>query len=134
MKSYAIEKNKNGEQCEYITLMKKRMTGKISHTRRAPSRLCLEMFGGTVTIEEFRAGTPCVVRIPGEFYQEQQVTKQNAPVGPSAFVGGGELKLKREKPLERTKGKLETSLGIIRKCPPAAASLGGPKSQSKTKA
>ena len=133
MKSYAIERNNNGEQCEYITLMKKRMTGKVSHTRKAPSRFSLEMFGGTMSIEEFRGGKPCVVKIPGEFYQEHLITKQDVPVG----GGGGELRLKREKPLERTKGKLETSLGIIRKCPhqqqPVVASLVGGKSQNKTK-
>lgn len=113
--------------------MKKRMTGKVSHTRKAPSRFSLEMFGGTMSIEEFRGGKPCVVKIPGEFYQEHLITKQDVPVG----GGGGELRLKREKPLERTKGKLETSLGIIRKCPhqqqPVVASLVGGKSQNKTK-
>jgi hypothetical protein len=128
MKAYAIEKNKSGEQCEYITLMKKRMYGKITHTKRAPSKCCLEMFGGTMSIEEFRGGKTCTVRIPGEFYQDQIVTKEDKP------IEAGELRLKREKPLERTKGKLETSLGIIRKCRAVSSQPEDvKKSQSKTK-
>lgn len=128
MKAYAIDKDKH-EQCEYITLMRKRIEGKIKPTQRAPSRYCLEMFGGNVPIDEFRSGRfVYTTKLPGEFYQEQIVTKQEKPVE----IGG--LKLKREKPLERSKGKLETSLGIIRKCTPPVA-LGGSseKSQGKTK-
>lgn len=126
MKAYAINK---GDQCEFLTLMKKRMNGKITHTKRAPSKLCLEMFGGTVTIQEFRNGDTCVLKIPGEFYQDQIVTKQDMPVKTEP----GELRLKREKPLERTKGKLETSLGIIRKCTPRAVASLGEKLQNKPK-
>jgi hypothetical protein len=107
MKAYAIDKNKLGE-CEYITLMRKRMEGKIAATKKAPSRYTLEMFGGTMSIEEFRKCVPVVVKIPGEIFQKQEVFKEEK------HVDG--LKLKREKPLERSKGKLETSLGVIRKC------------------
>lgn len=132
MKAYAIHNDK-GKQCEYITLMKKRMNGKITPTRSAPSKYCLEMFGGTISIDEFRNGNTFVIRIPGEFYQEQIVTKSE-----TAPLEEGELKLKREKPLERSKGKLETSLGIIRKCTPRAVSGLVEKktttSQNKTKA
>ena len=126
MKAYAIDRNKH-EQCEYITLMKKRIEGKITPTQRAPSRYCLEMFGGNTTIEEFRQSSlvNINVKIPGEFYQEQIVIKQEKP------IEVGDLKLKREKPLERSKGKLETSLGIIRKCSAVSEEK---KSQSKTKA
>ena len=129
MKAYAIEKNSSGEECEYITLMKKRMYGKVTHTRRAPSRYCLELFGGTMNIDEYRGGTTCAVRIPGVFYQDQIVTREDKP------IESGGLRLKREKPLERTKGKLETSLGIIRKCRAVSSQQEGElkKSQSKTK-
>ncbi len=111
MKAYAIDKNKLGE-CEYITLMRKRMEGKITATKKAPSRYTLEMFGGTMTIDEYRKGCPVVIKIPGEIFQKQEVFKEEK------HVDG--LKLKREKPLERSKGKLETSLGVIRKCHPVA--------------
>jgi hypothetical protein len=118
MKSYAFEKDYTGE-CEFITLMKKRMEGKITPTRRAPSRYCLEMFGGTETIESFRKCSKIVVNIPGEVFQEQAVIKEEKPVDASG------LKLKREKPLERAKGKLETSLNVIRKCQQQRASGAG---------
>lgn len=128
MKAYAIDENKLS-QCDYITLMRKRMGGRVVHTRRAPSRYCLEMFGGSMNIEEFRRGDTCVLKIPGEFYQDQIVTKEDKP------IDGSELRLKREKPLERSKGKLETSLGIIRKCPAAASSeREDKKSRNKIKA
>lgn len=107
MKAYAIDKNRLGE-CEYITLMRKRMEGKISCTKKAPSRYSLKMFGGTVDIEDFRKGCPIVIKIPGEIFQKQEVFKEEKSTDG--------LKLKREKPLERSKGKLETSLGVIRKC------------------
>ena len=65
MKAYAIDKNRL-EECEYITLMRKRMEGKISSTKKAPSRYMLEMFGGTLDITEFRnAGPNVVIKIPG---------------------------------------------------------------------
>lgn len=107
MKAYAIDKNRL-EECEYITLMRKRMEGKLNSTKRAPSKYSLQLFGGSLTIDEFRRNVPCTIKIPGEIFQQQSVIKEDKPVEG--------LKLKREKPLERTKGKLETSLGVIRKC------------------
>ena len=115
MKAYAIDKNRL-EECEYITLMRKRMEGKISATKKAPSRYMLEMFGGTLDITEFRNVSPnTLIKIPGEIFQQQTIFKEDKPTEG--------LRLKREKPLERSKGKLETSLGItVRKCQPAAVS------------
>jgi len=112
MKAYAIDRNFL-EECEYITLMRKRLEGKVTPTKRAPSRYSLEMFGGTMTIDEFRKlkGALVLVKIPGEVFQHQTVIKEDKPV--DASTG---LKLKREKPLERSKGSLETSLNVIRKC------------------
>ena len=106
MKSYAIDKRKL-ETCEYITLMRKRLEGRIQPTVPAPRKEVLEMFGGTVKIEDFRRRPECISLImPGEVYQIPIV---------KVFEDFGEMKLKREKPLERSKGKLENSLGIIRK-------------------
>lgn len=109
MKAYAVEKNYL-EECEYITLMRKRMEGKITPTKRAPSRYSLEMFGGTVNIDEFRSSSAgnITVKIPGEVFQHHAIINEDKPIDG--------LKLKREKPLERAKGKLETSLNVIRKC------------------
>ena len=117
MKSYAIEKNRL-EECEYITLMRKRMEGKITPTRRAPSKYSLELFGGTMNIEEFRMCPKVITKIPGEIFQHQTVIKEDKPI--DAVTG---LKLKREKPLERSKGKLETSLNVIRKCQAASGAI-----------
>lgn len=113
MKAYAIDKNRLGE-CEYITLMRKRMEGKITSTKKAPSRYMLDTFGGTLTIEEFRQVSPnTIIKIPGEIFQQQTIYKEDKPTEG--------LKLKREKPLERSKCKLETSLGVTRKCHAAAS-------------
>lgn len=124
MKAYAIDRNKLNE-CELISLMKKRMEGKLTPTNRAPSRYILKLFGGTVSIDEFRKGVPIIVKIPGEIYQEVSVTKGSIPQ-PSSYADG-ELKLKREKPLERAKCKLETSLGIVRKCSAAGETAANKK-------
>lgn len=129
MKAYAIDKEKL-EQCEYITLMRKRMEGKVVHTRKAPNKYSLELFGGTLSIHDFRIGKPCVVKIPGEVFQDHTVIQD---VKNNDLNSGCDLKLKREKPLERSKGKLETSLGIIRKCPHTVAESEKSK-QSKAKA
>lgn len=107
MKAYAIERGKL-DACSYITLMRKRMEGKIIPIRTAPKRYCLEMFGGDVTIEEFRSDIPITLKIPGEIYQTHIATREQKTESI--------LNLKREKPLARKNGKLETSLGIIRKC------------------
>lgn len=130
MKAYAIDREKL-EQCEYITLMRKRMEGKVVHTRKAPNKFSLEMFGGTMNINDFRIGKPHVIKIPGEVFQSHTVIQDVTNKDSVLCSGGDNLKLKREKPLERSKGKLETSLGIIRKCRTVADS--GKSSQNKTK-
>ena len=94
-----IDKNKL-EQCEYITLMRKRMEGKVVHTRKAPSKYCLTSFGGTVSIEDFRsADKPIIIKIPGEVFQSHTVIQDVS----NKESTGVELRLKREKPLERSK-------------------------------
>jgi hypothetical protein len=86
------------------------MEGKITPIKSAPSRYCLEMFGGPVSIEEYRKEIPIFMHIPGEIFQVPLVAAEIKPIEG--------LKLKREAPLERSKSKLEKSLGIIRKkCP-----------------
>lgn len=112
MKAYAIDKDFT-QECEFITLMRKRMEGKISKTNRAPNKYALEMFGGTLKIDEFRTCPNVLTKIPGEVFQTQLIIHNDEP---STTKNGGGLKLKREKPLDRTKGKLETSLNVIRKC------------------
>jgi len=109
MKAYGIQQD-DPRFFDLITLMRKRTEGKITPTRTAPSRYCLTLFGGTLSIDEFRSGIPIRVFIPGEVYQEPLVEI----VTPSSQ--GATLQLKREKPLKRdVANNLETSLGIIRK-------------------
>jgi hypothetical protein len=92
---------------DLITLMRKQIEGKITPIQFAPSRYCLQLFGGPVSIEEFRKEIPVFMHIPGEIFQLPLIT-----VGVKPVEG---LKLKRDAPLERSKSKLEKSLGIIRK-------------------
>jgi hypothetical protein len=47
--------NRHGVRNMLMTLFKKRVTGKLTSTIPAPPRCCLCVFGGTMTIEEFRA-------------------------------------------------------------------------------
>jgi hypothetical protein len=56
IKAYNCENsNHNGVRSMLLTLFKKRITGKLTSTIPAPPRCCLRVFGGTMTIEEFRA-------------------------------------------------------------------------------
>jgi len=110
MKAYGIQRN-DPRFFDLITLMRKRIEGKITPTKTAPSRYSLKLFGGPLSIEEFRSGIPVRMFIPGEVYQEPLVetTRETQTTGM--------LQLKREKPLKRdgASNKLEASLGIIRK-------------------
>jgi hypothetical protein len=112
MKSYAFKENKM-ETYEYIVLMKKRIEGKIGNPiQRAPKKECLKMFGGQMSIEEFRGNeTPVHLNIPHENYQIPIMINVGASSLSSAPSKGTELQLKRSKPLERSKGKLEKLLG-----------------------
>jgi hypothetical protein len=97
----------------------------------APKRIALKVFGGSLTIEEFRAcfgTTPPSVEFPNQVQLQQKVgAVSGAPVISDSnsksklkaiddSSGLSEsLKLKRDKPLERSKSKLESALGITRK-------------------
>ena len=110
MKAYGIQRN-DPRFFDLITLMRKRIEGKITPIKTAPSRYSLKLFGGPLSIEEFRSGIPVRMFMPGELYQEPLVetTRETQTTGM--------LQLKREKPLKRdcASNKLEASLGIIRK-------------------
>jgi hypothetical protein len=115
MKSYAFDKNQM-ETYEFIVLMKKRTGGGMTPIKRAPKKECLEMFGGPIDIKTFRENSvPIVIQLPNEHYQipiintntfTQLLTNSNS-----------ELQLKRSKPLERSKGRLEK---VLNKCSDAA--------------
>lgn len=118
----------------FVTLMRKKTFGKIIPLFPAPKRTALAIFGGTLSIEEFRSfggvKPPPVVSFPDDRQLAQTVghgptkaevqqisnTRGKMNAIESSVAGGTEtLKLKREKPLERSKSKLENILGITRK-------------------
>jgi hypothetical protein len=144
MKSFNLDRhgvNHGGTVAQNIVVMKKQMCGgKVEPIRAAPSRFALKMFGGHMTIEEFRShGEPggCVMSMPDEMFRVQIAMKPKYQDGathhltsaPPAYsdrkmsdihstVAKNEtLKLKRPKPLKREENNLEKSLGIIRSVP-----------------
>jgi hypothetical protein len=139
MKAYAMDNyssNMSGIICTNLTLMKKQAVGKLTPTSAAPNRLALKVFGGTLTIDEFRNTMKCktvIVELPTQRYIPNNVIIYNKS---SEFkkeltheelndkfndiqnsTGVNEpLKLKRTKPLKRDEAgnNLEKSLGIKR--------------------
>jgi hypothetical protein len=112
MKAYAYDKNRL-DIVELISFMKKRTDGKYSIITRAPKKECLKVFGGELTIEEFRKNKPeTSIHLPFEHFQLPLITNRNLIEFnyKKEEDGTTELKLKRAKPLSRTKGKLETLL------------------------
>jgi hypothetical protein len=124
-----------GEYLSFLTMMHRRALGRHENFFPAPRREALKKFGGTLTIEEFRncSGKTCppIVRFPNETFIEQIIvpgsdqikhtvssnahnSKMKRAIEESESTAEP-LKLKRGKPLERSKSKLETSLGIKRK-------------------
>lgn len=122
MKTYALDKNSSnsGEIQMYIALMRKHTNGnRYVPCRTAPKRPSLKIFGGTLTIEEFRkASSNVVVTMPWETHIMPSIYAFNptARTVPTTIdTSKDELVLRRAKPLARSKSSLEASLGIIRK-------------------
>jgi hypothetical protein len=117
MKAYALDMNvpRSGEIQEYIALMRKHALGKYTPLRPAPKRQALKIFGGNLTIEEFRSGEHHpIIHIPYEKYILPSIVNSSS-VSEATPVAVGDVKLKRDKPLKRTESKLESALGITRK-------------------
>jgi hypothetical protein len=119
MKAYNIDKSgpRYGEIQQFITLMRKHAYGKIEPCRVAPKRQCLKVFGGTMDIDQFRAGKdPPMIHMPNEMFMVC-LSSQAAPVTVQTTSSSASepLKLKREKPLKREESLLEKSLGITRR-------------------
>jgi hypothetical protein len=117
MKAYNIDRAgpRYGEYQMFITLMRKHVYGRLEPCRVAPKRQCLKVFGGTMGIDEFRAGKdPPMINMPNEMHM-LCLTGPSTVAEPTAVSNTGELKLKREKPLKRAESSLEKSLGIKRK-------------------
>ncbi len=130
MKAYNIDRAgpKYGEYQMMITLMRKHAYGHIESYTSAPKRQCLEVFGGRMSIDEFRGcKDPPFVQMPNQIHmvchqgpsdqkKEIYASSENKMNSINSAVGQNEqLKLKRSKPLKRAESALEKSLGIKRK-------------------
>ena len=134
MKAFNIEsfpQHKSGSYGMNIMLMKKNIDGKIEPIITAPSKYCLIAFGGTISIEEFRAnGNKIKTTLPTQnlifndidiTYKEPNATTTTSIQNEHQYKlteinqstqKNQALKLKREKPLKRNKNNLETALGL----------------------
>jgi hypothetical protein len=109
-----------GEMLEFLALYRKHAMGKYTPTTIAPKRQTLQMFGGPLTIEEFRKNKNQIwVHVPGDIHQVHKFStrEEKAQVAPTPddVEDSGDLVLKRTKPLKRAASKLESALGITRR-------------------
>jgi hypothetical protein len=102
-------------------MMRRKLFDRISPIKKAPHRQRLQVFGGDLTIEQFRENNVIDVEKPKEISIEplpQRVipiisnTKKLSDIK-SASGKNETLRLKREKPLKRNDNNLETALGLI---------------------
>lgn len=125
-KAYALDKAgpRYGEVLQNLSLMRKHALGHYVPLWPAPKRETLQVFGGPLTIDEFRkrASNPPWVHPPDVIHFDQVIVDPMAVNDPNGGVGdepGGDLKLKRTKPLKRADSKLETALKLKKRvaCP-----------------
>jgi len=125
MKSHAIEKygcNRGGIICGNITMMRRKMYNHLGGVKPAPYRYRLAVFGGDMTIEQFRQnqtqdGNDPVSRIECKPHTDNLIpivsnTKKMNEIK-NANYDNNTLKLKRTKPLKRSHNNLESALGLI---------------------
>lgn len=135
-KAYAIdmESSRKGEICSILALMRMQSIGKYTPLWPAPKRQCLAIFGGSMTIEQFRSygghTEPPRIHYPFEkiytpVETSSEFTSACAPTCnfnnktklkaiESSESENDSLRLKRTKPLVRATSKLESVLGIKR--------------------
>jgi hypothetical protein len=138
-KAWALDQNsaRSGEIQMILMMMRRRAIGHYTPLWPAPKREALKIFGGTMTIDEFRSYgglvEPPIVHWPE---QRQHVpiigamvtepVDASVPQAPpkdktrlkaiqNSTSSTDTLKLKRTKPLARAESKLENVLGITRK-------------------
>jgi hypothetical protein len=124
MKSYAVDKygiSRGGIICGNIIMMRKKMYNKLGSVKLAPNRYKLNVFGGDMTIEQFRENHTIDVSEPKKIDTKPVVdnmipfvssTKKMDEIK-NATTNNNALKLKRNKPLKRDYNNLESALGLI---------------------
>lgn len=118
MKAFAIDNygvNLGGRIMGNIMCMRKQMYGVLGPVRMAPKRYELDVFGGDMTIEEFRQHgvVDAGPRNPINAENERDVSVSYVSPTPNVVEEtSDELKLKRKKPLKRTHNSLESALGL----------------------
>ena len=124
MKAYNIERPNNGKTTMNIMIMRKKLYNSFGNIKPSPSRYQLDVFGGPMTIEEFRSGqtvdTGPITPINEEPHRSMVIKMVSGSTDKMAQIenssGKNEpLKLKRQKPLKRDVNNLEMTLGITRK-------------------
>ena len=124
MKAYNLGRPNNGKTTMNIMIMRKKLYNSFGNIKPAPSRYSLDVFGGPMTIEEFRSGqtvdTGPTTPINEESYRSMVIKMVSGSTDKMAQIenssGKNEpLKLKRQKPLKRDVNNLEMTLGITRK-------------------
>jgi hypothetical protein len=123
MKSYAIDKyglSIGGRICGNIVMMRKKLFNAIGHVTFAPNRYVLDVFGGDMTIEAFRANATRDRNQPMKIDIAQPIVPMAAvaSVASSVATTASMLKLKRSKPLKRNHNNLESMLGLVITHPP----------------
>ena len=106
-----------------MVMMRRRMYGgKLESVSPAPWRYRLNVFGGDMTIEEFRSNQTVDVEIPKPVDIKPVVnnlipfvsnTKKMDEIKNANSNNNNALKLKRNKPLKRNHNNLESALGLI---------------------
>lgn len=139
-KAWALDQNsaRSGEIQMILMMMRRRALGHYTPLWPAPKREALKIFGGTMTIEEFRSygglveppivhwpeqrqhipHIGAVTTEPTDAPQTQQPPskdKTKLKAIQNSTSSTETLKLKRTKPLARAESKLENVLGITRK-------------------
>ena len=125
MKAYAIDKygiTRGGIICGNMVLMRKKMFNAIGHIQKAPNRYELIEFGGNMTIQDFRTN-----RVVDKREDKQEINEKPQPEILIPFVSNikkmdeiknnntnnDSLRLKRNKPLQRSHNNLESALGLV---------------------
>jgi hypothetical protein len=106
-----------------MALYRKHVFGKSVQCFSAPKRETLKIFGGPLSIEEFRASANRApwVHEPGDVHMVHEIETRARGVTAPAEGDSSGLTLVRTKPLKRAESKLEAALKLRKKGPGPSA-------------